>query len=74
MNISSRKQTWRARLTRDVVWSFAIKLGLLTLLWALFFSDSHRCRVDSVATAKRLALADKGVDSCKAPQFRGNRP
>ena len=72
MNDSSQQQTWRAHLTRDVVWSFFIKLGLLTLLWALFFSGSHRCRVDGVATASRLALTDNGVDSCRDPQNNGN--
>jgi hypothetical protein len=51
-------QHWRSRLTRDIGWLLLIKLGLLTLLWALFFSGSHRCRVDGPATANRLALAD----------------
>jgi len=50
-------QRWRSRLTRDVGWLLLIKLGLLTLLWAFFFSGSHRCRVDGPATAARLALA-----------------
>jgi hypothetical protein len=72
MNISIQQQTWRSRLTRDVSWSFFIKLGLLTLLWALFFSGSHRCPVDDVATANRLAVTDSGVDSCEAPQYKGN--
>jgi len=72
MNVSSQQQTWRARLARDVGWSFFIKLGLLTLLWAFFFSGSHRCRVDGVATANRLALTVHGVDSCKDPQHKAN--
>jgi hypothetical protein len=37
MNISKQQQTWRSRLTRDVGLSVFIKLGSLTLLWALFF-------------------------------------
>jgi len=49
-------QTWRSRLTRDIGWSLLVKFGLLTLLWSLFFSSSHRCRVDGQATAGRLAL------------------
>jgi hypothetical protein len=49
-------QHWRKRLRRDIGWSLFIKLGMLTLLWALFFSSSHRCRVDGAATASRLAL------------------
>ena len=51
-----RDQRWRARLTRDIGWSLLVKLGLLTLLWALFFSGSHQCRVDGAVTASRLAL------------------
>jgi hypothetical protein len=54
---------WRARLTREIGWSMLIKLGLLTLLWALFFSGSHRCRVDGAATAGRLALEDHTAGS-----------
>jgi hypothetical protein len=50
------EQAWRMHLTRDLGWSLLLKLGLLTLLWALFFSSSHRCRVDGPATASRLAL------------------
>jgi hypothetical protein len=52
-------QRWRARLTRDIGWSLLVKLGLLTLLWALFFSASHQCRADGPATASRLALEGK---------------
>jgi hypothetical protein len=72
MNMSKQQQTWRSRLTRDIGWSLFIKLGLLTLLWALFFSNSHRCRVDGVATASRLALEDNGIDSCREPQHKEN--
>jgi hypothetical protein len=71
MNIPSQQQTWRSHLRRDVGWSFFIKLGFLTLLWALFFSGSHRCRVDGVATASRLALTDNRLDSCTDPQHKG---
>jgi hypothetical protein len=53
-------QHWRSRLTRDIGWLLLIKLGMLTLLWALFFSSSHRCRVDGPATATRLAVAAEG--------------
>jgi hypothetical protein len=48
--------SWRARLGRDIGWSFLVKLVLLTLLWALFFSSSHQCRVDGLATASRFGL------------------
>jgi hypothetical protein len=56
-------QNWRYHLTRDIGWSLLVKLGLLTLLWALFFSGSHRCRVDGSATAGRLALEAHQADS-----------
>jgi hypothetical protein len=58
-----RDQPWRTRLTRDVGWSLIVKLGLLTLLWALFFSGSHRCRVDGPATANRLAVGGDSTQS-----------
>jgi hypothetical protein len=70
MIMSSKQQAWRSRLTRDIGLSFLIKLGLLTLLWALFFSGSHRCRVDGAGTANRFALTVHGVDSCEAPQHK----
>jgi len=50
-------QHWRSRLRRDIGWLLLLKLGILTLLWALFFSGPHRCRVDGPATAARMALA-----------------
>jgi hypothetical protein len=56
MAMSHVDQNWRARLTHDISWWFIVKLGLLTLLWAFFFSGSHRCLVDGRATAGRLAL------------------
>jgi len=47
------------RLARDLGWWSIIKLGLLALLWALFFSSSHQCRVDGTATARRLGMTDE---------------
>lgn len=35
-----------------------VKLALLTLLWALFFSPSHRIAVNSAATSDRFAVSD----------------
>jgi hypothetical protein len=58
-----RDEAWRVRLTRNIGWSLIVKLGLLTLLWALFFSSAHRCRVDGPATASRLALGAHQPDS-----------
>ena len=63
MTVTKQAQAWRSRLRRDIGCSFIIKLGFLTLLWGLFFSSSHRCRVDGPATANRLALTHFGADS-----------
>jgi hypothetical protein len=54
-------RSWRVRLTRDVGWWFIAKLGLLTLLWAFFFSGSHRCIVDGPAAASRLSLGPQAT-------------
>ncbi len=56
MAVAKHDLTWRARLGRDIGWSMIVKLGLLMLLWAVFFSRSHQCRVDGPVTANRLAL------------------
>jgi hypothetical protein len=58
-----RDQSWRARLTRDIGWSLLVKVGLLTLLWVLFFSSAHQCRVDGPATASRLALEGHAAEA-----------
>jgi hypothetical protein len=65
------KAGWRARLTRDIGWSMLVKLGLLSLLWALFFSGSHRCRVDGAATASRLALEPSAAEAHWRTKFSG---
>jgi hypothetical protein len=63
MTVTEPPSAWRSRLRRDVAWSLFIKLGLLTLLWGLFFSSSHRCRVDGSSTANRFALTVFRADS-----------
>jgi hypothetical protein len=60
-------QRWRARLTRDIAWSLLIKLGALALMWALFFSSSHRCRVDGAVAASRFALDAGPTESYRQP-------
>jgi hypothetical protein len=59
------RRNWRTRLTRDVGrWSL-VKFAALVVLWALFFSGSHRCRVDASAAAGRLALqSEPGGGRC----------
>lgn len=61
MTGTNSPKPWRSRLAREVGWYSFIKLCLLTLLWGLFFSHSHRCRVDGTATANRLALGAAGT-------------
>jgi hypothetical protein len=48
--------SWRTRLARDLSWWLVIKIALLTVLWGLFFSGSHQCRVDGSAAADRFGF------------------
>ena len=50
-------QGWRKTLARKIVWLMCAKLALLILLWALFFSPSHRIVADSNATGERFGVA-----------------
>jgi hypothetical protein len=50
------QRSWRMRLARELSGWMLVKLGLLTVLWALFFSGSHQCRVDAPTTASRFGL------------------
>jgi hypothetical protein len=59
MRFLQPQQSWRTRLARDLGWWSIVKVGLLTLLWSLFFSDSHQCRVDGTATSSRFGIADQ---------------
>lgn len=68
-----RHQSWRARLARDLGWWSIIKLGLLALLWGLFFSNSHQCRVDGTTTASRLGLAGQLSDYLPTRTSGGDR-
>jgi len=43
-------------LRREIAWLLLGKLIALIVLWALFFSPSHRHRVDGAKTADRFAL------------------
>jgi hypothetical protein len=55
-------ESWRTRLARDLGWWSIIKLGLLALLWGLFFSGTHQCRVDGTTTASRFGLTGRSSD------------
>lgn len=54
---------WRRRLRREMGWFMAAKLGGLIILWGLFFSASHRLRVDGAAVADRLAVGQEPTGS-----------
>ena len=47
---------WRNVLRRHLAWLLLLKFALLALIWALFFSPSHRARVDGSMTARQLQL------------------
>jgi len=66
-------QSWRTRLARDLGWWLMIKIGLLTLLWGLFFSSSHQCRIDGTATASRLGITDPSGHYLVPRTLGGNR-
>jgi hypothetical protein len=51
-----RSSDWRRRMRRDVFWALVVKLGLLGLLWGLFFSPAHRPHVDGDATSRKFAV------------------
>ena len=48
---------WRAVLRRHLALLLAVKLAALVLLWALFFSPTHRTAVDRQAAERHLAVA-----------------
>jgi hypothetical protein len=66
-------QSWRSRLARDLGWWSIIKVGLLMLLWGLFFSGSHQCRVDRAATEIRLGISDHSEGSLPIRSLGGER-
>jgi hypothetical protein len=73
MPTSEGDKSWRSRLVREVGGSVIIKIGLLTLLWAFFFSGGHRCRLDGPAIASRLALGDHATHDARAVALGVNR-
>jgi hypothetical protein len=48
---------WKRAMRRKIAGLLVGKLALLTLLWALFFSPSHRTVVDPVATSDRFGVS-----------------
>jgi len=49
-------EKWLPRLRREIAWLLLGKLIALIVLWSLFFSPSHRHRIDGAMTADRFAL------------------
>ncbi|HYL03181.1 MAG TPA: hypothetical protein VEU54_07155 [Steroidobacteraceae bacterium] len=57
----------RRLLGRELGWILAAKAAALALLWLLFFSGTHRLRVDAASAARQLAA------SAPAPAAAGPR-
>jgi hypothetical protein len=60
---------------RELTWILAAKLAALGLLWALFFSGSHRVAIDVPAASRQLGIApmpagDTEPDPRSRPQER----
>jgi hypothetical protein len=50
---------WRRSLRNQIVILLCAKLALLSFLWMMFFSPSHRIAADSNATSQRFGVADQ---------------
>jgi hypothetical protein len=55
-SFGAASDNWRVAIRRGMLWVLAVKLGLLTLLWAICFSPSHRYPVTALATGQHLAV------------------
>jgi hypothetical protein len=62
---------WRRAIRWRLICVLLAKLGLLTLLWALCFSPSHRNSVNATAISRHLAVS---AATAHAPLDRGNLP
>ena len=49
--------SWRRRFRRELLCLLAFKLAALALLWAMFFSPSHRPPVDGESTSRHFGTA-----------------
>ncbi|HLY53864.1 MAG TPA: hypothetical protein VKQ31_12680 [Steroidobacteraceae bacterium] len=54
---AASRAPWRGALRRHLAWLLAVKFALLALLWALFFSSTHRAAVDARSAGQHLAPA-----------------
>lgn len=52
----ARPGGWASRLRRHLAWVIALKIALIALLFALFFSPDHRPQIDPSGVSDRLRL------------------
>jgi hypothetical protein len=57
MTLNRAHMSWQRRLRREIGWLLLAKIAALAILWALFFSPSHRTTADDGSIAHRLAVA-----------------
>jgi hypothetical protein len=67
---------WQRAMRWRIAVLLCVKLALLTLLWALFFSPSHRIAVDSAAASDRFGVSDgpSGRPSSQIPSEIPTQP
>jgi hypothetical protein len=67
---------WQRAMRWKIAGLLCAKLALLTLLWTLFFSPSHRIAVDSVATSERFGISDgqSGLPANRIPSEIPTQP
>jgi hypothetical protein len=58
---------WQRAMRWNIAGLLFVKLALLTLLWALFFSPSHRIAVGSTATSDRFGVSVGRTRSSSGP-------
>ena len=55
-NDASGRSVWVRQLRRHIGWLFVVKLTLLALLFAFFFSASHRPEIGAAQVSDRIKL------------------
>lgn len=58
---------WRGGVRRGIGWTLAAKLAALALLWALFFSGTHRVHVTPALVAAQMSLHTQARATVNAP-------
>jgi hypothetical protein len=67
---------WHRAMRWKIAGLLCAKVALLTLLWTLFFSSSHRIAVDSAATSDRFGISDgqSGLPANRIPSEIPTQP